>query len=365
MWKPSTEALRQMQVASATIASCNTFLIVAAFGFGTSDSSWTNSSLFMLPQILINIYALFYCYFKYLLAHRKIVQLGLSTVLAGVYIFFAVKIFNTVTSSGQVLSRIVVAANILIAILLLAEAGLTLTIVDFDKPFGARSGTASTQAQSGTGTGAVTETETEGGVQIPQQVHIYQPRLTLTILADGHRRQGSALSGTATPTGGEGTAGSTHSPLSVDEAFHLDIGTLEGGGEEGDVDGNGDEALELEVLPKYQRRPPAQSATIIDLSNLQGVDPAVLTSVLGESAEGIQNGVPEEVPGYSPPLPTLSPVSSLNITQSSTLGQEESEELETRITAMAVSMHNASVPPQSISTTAQVPPTSEPPVYMP
>ncbi|KAF9961711.1 hypothetical protein BGZ72_002272 [Mortierella alpina] len=137
------------------------------------------------------------------------------------------------------------------------------------------------------------EDHASGGLQEPLPIHIYQPRLTLT-----PNERTPVHSGTTAPTNGN------------TEAAQQD-----------------DDSVELEELPKYERRRPAQQATIVDMANLQSVDANVLGSAIPVSplsltdneGRGFEQGQPQELrlelgelstveaPEYAPSLVEASP----------------------------------------------------------
>ncbi|KAF9112473.1 hypothetical protein BGX27_003299 [Mortierella sp. AM989] len=217
----------------------------------------------------------------------------MSLILAGIFIFFTAKVFPLANEdSGQFLIRVVEGTNVFLAFMLVVESTMAVVVVrreKIDRPLD--------DVPTSRGNAGATE-NSANGIQEPPQIHIYQPRLDLP--PSGQRGRGSsALSG-------ESTTGAAQS--SADQSYRINILERE--------DSIGNEGLELELLPKYQRRRPAQSVTIVDLSNLQGVDPAVLNSVLGESVHEIQGQAQQngqhivcvealdmaEAPAYSPPL---------------------------------------------------------------
>ncbi|KAG0001850.1 hypothetical protein BGZ79_004071 [Entomortierella chlamydospora] len=268
--------------------------------------------------------------------------------------------------------RVVESINVLLAILLIIESILAAVVVRKEKidrlmDISPRNNT-SDAADSANGT------------QVPQQIHIYQPRLGLA----GQRI--SALSGSTavTATGGAAAGAGAQS----DPSYRIDILREE---EEG-TDNNDDEGLEMEELPKYQRRPPAQSATIVDLSNLQGVDPAVLTSVLGETALEIQSRVQHqqernqlgvealevtEAPAYSPRLTASDDSLTIEVPNNITVAGSTEESSSTSLLspteagsvisptqAQGSPIAPTPAPAAAAATVITVAP-PEPPVYMP
>ncbi|KAF9358443.1 hypothetical protein BGX26_001727 [Mortierella sp. AD094] len=286
----------------------------------------------------------------------------MSLILSGVYIFFAVKVFPlSFHDSGQFLMRVVEGINVFLALVLILESVLAAIVVrreKIDRPLDI------SPRNDASGAAGLAD-----GTQVPQQIHIYQPRLDLS------GQQSSVLSGST-------AASATGEAAQSDQPYRIDIL-----GEEG-TENNDGEGLELEILPKYQRRPPAQSATIVDLANLQGVDPAVLTSVLGETALEIQSQVQQqqgqnqlsvealdvtEAPAYSPPLTTSDgSQTTIEVPNTTAVGAIEeslstsllsSPPLSTEAGSM-ISPTPASDPSTAAATVVTVAP-FEPPEYMP
>ncbi|KAF9908114.1 hypothetical protein EC991_010242 [Linnemannia zychae] len=242
-----------MRLALMVLTSSNSLFLVASIGF--KDTDMADSRFLIIPQININIITLFYAYFKTRLLSHANGQLVLSSIFAGVYLFFCVKVFPIIDESTSLL-RVVESINLIVVVLLLAEAVCTFFIdkdnkAEQDEIFAAnRRSREERRQQQRTG-----RTDAGDTVAIPTAVHLYQPRLDLlsptSSSIDGNViNQSSVISSS--------TSGNNA------EEVRLDI----------------TDNYELEVLPKYQRKPPAQSATIIDMANLASVDPAVLNTVV-------------------------------------------------------------------------------------
>ncbi|KAF8981522.1 hypothetical protein BGZ46_002645 [Entomortierella lignicola] len=221
-------------------------------------------------------------------------------------------------------------------------------------------------------------TATTTVVQEAPPVHIYQPRLDFSSSEQQqqqhHVRRVSALSGTSE----EGQEGQGAMQLSADQSYRIDI--LEGTAGTSE----NDEELEMEELPKYQRRRPTGSVTIIDLANIQAVDPAVLTSVLGESALEIQNQIQlqqqqqqhaqrqdqlvvealdvNEAPAYSPPLAS-SENTQITIDDDAAVGATEDSTLTSTLSPSNVSIEAGEATSLVLHPSIVIP--FEPPVYMP
>ncbi|KAG0350184.1 hypothetical protein BGZ54_003978, partial [Gamsiella multidivaricata] len=196
----------------------------------------------------------------------------MSMFLAVIYLVFAATVFPKIMGdSSDFLLQIVEGVNVVVAALLMVDAVLTVIWVRNENKSMEDSeiGEEERRLRSGAGSGEE--------VQRPQQVHVYQPLISLAPLS---ARRGSVLSvaesGRSSPTTAQQQQQQQRQGLSTDDTFHISIPEARA---TNPIEEDEDERLELEELPKYQRKPPAQSATIIDLANLEGVDPAVLNSI--------------------------------------------------------------------------------------
>ncbi|KAF9968809.1 hypothetical protein BGZ70_005613 [Mortierella alpina] len=192
--------------------------------------------------------------------------------------------------------------------------------------------------------------------QAPLPVHLYQPRLALT-----PNERTSAHFGTAAPTGSD------------TETAQQDSDTME-----------------LEELPKYQRRRPAQHATIVDMANLDNVDATLRSAISVSSMEVTSNdgsGLGQgqdvrlefgddlstvEAPEYSPslvapsaetvaPLIPPAPSSGSNSTQLATSAHSGSPVM----LDMPLSGAPAGPSMAPVTDTPSITVTSAPPVYSP
>ncbi|KAF9961713.1 hypothetical protein BGZ72_002274 [Mortierella alpina] len=142
-----------------------------------------------------------------------------------------------------------------------------------------------------------------------------------------------------------------------------------------------DDSVELDELPKYELRRPAQQATIVDMANLQSVDATVLGSAIPVSllnttnndVSGLEQGQESrlelgdlstgEAPEYSPSLVEASPAPTYDLSTELTSSTSSGSSV---ILTMPVSD-----PPAGPSTTAartgapSITITSAPPVYSP
>lgn len=310
-----------LRIALVALSSSNSLILIASIGFGGSSGS--QSDLLLIPQINVCIITIFYAYFKLQLLPFIYGQLLASSILAGVYLFFAVRDFPLLGNVSDLL-WIVQGINVLLAILLLSEAICTFFVSKSEQELQAETFAADRRARV-----AQNERMAAGlndNVTTPAAVHLYQPRLDLSPpTEDGtppHNRT-SVISSSAA----DGEA-----------AVRLEI----------------PDDYELDELPQYQRKPPTQSATIIDLSNLASVNPEVLNNVVrplssssmstlsvvqppsdptqmqgaqrapsalneqGEQQLSRDEDIPSsDAPEYSPPQPSLSTSSSSSAPPSS------------------------------------------------
>jgi len=236
---------RKLRQALVTVASTNSFLLVASVGFKDSGSS--PPSLLLIPQINISIITIFYAYFKYRLLPNSYTQLVSSTILAGAYIFFAVRVFPQV-DEATILLRVIESINVFVAALLLLEAICTVVVGRAEEELAEEARAASRRSRAERRMEEQRIAANGGSVTVPPAIHIYQPRLDLAPVDPNHRA--SVISGSS----------ATVVDIDIAIDFHEDV--------------------ELEELPKYQRKRPAQSATIIDMANLASVDQSVLENVI-------------------------------------------------------------------------------------
>ncbi|KAG0041258.1 hypothetical protein BGZ83_002085 [Gryganskiella cystojenkinii] len=369
------DRLRTLRVAIYSFTSCNTFLITASFSFfATSFSSSSSNLVYLIPQILIYIGTLFYCFLKTKYnANLSGWQLLLGVPLAGVYLYFAVILLIKLVSGADnvlFLFWVIESINVIIAGLILAEAFGSWSL-SMDPSQSAQQQDAQQHQQrltpSNSGQGDTTHPA------IPRAVHLYQPRLSLvrpprpSNVSDNHS------------TGGAGSSSSSHHSARATSTDGVVV-------IEGDDDLWLENDIELEELPKYQRRRPAQSATIIDLSNLASVDATVLSTVVLEgvrdpetrislqspTTEGSQDVVHDIIisddevddttaPEYSPPLPSSTPVPVPEVVVVAADDEWEAHNNTDSSTAIAMTTSTISSNPPATESAA----TPEPPVYVP
>ncbi|KAF9929260.1 hypothetical protein FBU30_001742 [Linnemannia zychae] len=206
------------------------------------DYSTIDSHLLLIPQINVCVITLFYIYFKPQILPYIYGQFIVSLILTGVYIYFAAKIFPLIHNQSGSLLQVVESINIITAVLLLAEAVCAFIVGNAKK--------AHEEEEIATSRAARDAARNTGeNVTVPPIIHIYQPNLDLT----SPSAEASPQNRTSVISGSNGAG-----------EVRLDVA----------------DDYELDELPKYQRKPPAQSATIIDMANLASVNPAVLENVV-------------------------------------------------------------------------------------
>jgi hypothetical protein len=244
--KISPKFTRNLRIVLVTLASSNTLILVASVGFGSSGTS--QSDLLLIPQINVCIITIFYAYFKLRVLPYPCAQLVISTLLAAVFLFFAGKVFRLLQGLSDLL-WIVQGFNVVLAAVLLAEALCCFFVDKSEQELMTATRTANRRAretQNQRMAGAVGD-----NITTPTAVHLYQPRLDLsppTEDATLYNRTSVLLS----------------PAVDGETVVRLDI----------------PDDYELDELPEYQRKPPAQSATIIDMANLASVSTAVLNNVV-------------------------------------------------------------------------------------
>ncbi|KAF9961712.1 hypothetical protein BGZ72_002273 [Mortierella alpina] len=270
----------------------------------------------------------------------QIMALCLSSFMAALLLFYAGRLINLAQTESLTLYYLA-GCDVAIAILLIIDGVLSeLDSIHQNNKFETSSRNSSSSR----------EDHASGALQEPLPVHIYQPRLSLT------SNQRTAInSGTRVPTN-----------------------------EDMEATPHDDDFVELEELPKYERRRPVQQATIVDMANLESVDTTVLgldisvPSVNGASNDGnaLEQGRESrlqlgdistaEAPEYSPSLveaPAAAPVPNYDLsTQLASCTNSGSSVVLT----MPVSDAPAGPPPTAAHIVAPtVTVTSAPPVYSP
>jgi len=365
----SKDRIRSLRVAIYSFTSCNTFLLAASFAFSSTSFNSTADLVYLIPQICIFVCTIVYCFFiaKY---NNPGWQLIFAMLLAATYLYFAVSVYLKLAAGASnvlFLFWIVESVNVLIAALVLTEASFTWLIRKDDPALSGDDEQQQRQPTSG-----------QGGTDptVPQAVHLYQPRLSLPLSPRGSN-----------------VAGSIHSARRHSAQASSTDGVVIQEGDEDDLWLEND--LELEELPKYQRRRPVQSATIIDLSNLASVDSTVLNTVIRDSdtrlsfhSQASLDAVHDIVindpleddttaPEYSPPLlPSLAPgpIPEVVINFATEEGDQVSRDA-TESTALEATSTSSSTTTTATPTTATtIPPPQttaqssiapEPPVYAP
>ncbi|KAF9181465.1 hypothetical protein BGZ51_004413 [Haplosporangium sp. Z 767] len=246
----ATRQVRNVQFAAAAFASCNAILIAASFCISSSDDrEWSAppAELLMIPQFVIHVATTLYGYFKEKIQHLLIAPLCISVVLVAVYFAFAIQVLAIADMSGYILMGLIEWFNILIAFFLIADTLFSALV--------AKNMSKDTESSLGDDGSRPSVVEDDDDVaQTPLPAFVYQPQLSLA-----PSQPSPALSAT------------------MDQ--------------------------ELEELPKYSRRRPAQSVTIVDMSNLEGMDPNVLNPRSSEAQHNLA-----EPPVYpSPPSSSSQP----------------------------------------------------------
>lgn len=180
---------------------------------------------------------------------RRLVVLCLSCFSAILFLFYASCLISIAQAAENIVFFLYFSGglDISIAILLLIEgvlADLYSIHLNSKRALSARNPS----------TDSCEDTRATSTLQEPLPVHVYQPRLSLM-----PNERTSTQSGTTVPL-----------PTS-DEAAHQD------------------NSVELEELPKYQRKRPAQHATIVDMANLECVDATFSRSSMSLSALDVAN----------------------------------------------------------------------------
>ncbi|KAG0221007.1 hypothetical protein BGX31_010307, partial [Mortierella sp. GBA43] len=195
---------------------------------------------------------------------RHRLRVGFSIILATVYVVYGSM------GQGQDLVLLINGINFVLSFLFVIEAGMRLSYARREE---------ARQEEDEEEQGGSDDTTTAASVDV--EVHFYQPPLSLT-----PSRSGSVI-----------TIPSPTAQPSRNEPTRTQADAWEGRGDRN----NG---IELEELPKYQKRPPAQSAVIVDLSNLDYVSPDLISRVQrqglanpGHDADQTEVG---ESPAYTP-----------------------------------------------------------------
>ncbi|KAG0279183.1 hypothetical protein BGZ95_002037 [Linnemannia exigua] len=329
-----------MRLAMMVATSSTSLFLVASIGFKATDM--VDSRFLIIPQININIITLFYAYFKTRLLSYSRGQLVLSTLLAGVYVFFFAKIFPIIDQPSSLL-KVVESINLIVAILLLAESVCTYFIDKNDKAeeeeIFADNRRAREERQRQQQSGSTTAAG--DSIATPAAIHLYQPRLDF-------------------------------SPPSIDNNTNNRtsvISTTAAGIEEVRLDMADD--YELDELPKYQRKPPAQSATIIDMANIASVNPAVLNNVVRPlSISSSSSSSPSEVQALDMLHEAQRPLSALEQHQPEGEQQEQQTRREDILPSDAPEYSLPSISTSSSSSAPSVPSSSQgvpskPPTYVP
>ncbi|KAF9291000.1 hypothetical protein BGZ68_005421 [Mortierella alpina] len=173
--------------------------------------------------------------------NRHVIALCLSSFGAALFLFYAGHLIALAQREDTVIPFLIAGFDVAIAFMLIVDGVLTeLHSAHLSAKRATSSINGSATEDSYGNTHATARTPQE-----PLPVHLYQPRLSFT--------PNERISGTTAPIG--------------------DVDTETAQQQQQDND-----ALELEELPKYERRRPAQHATIVDMANLASTDATVLRS---------------------------------------------------------------------------------------
>ncbi|KAG0261646.1 hypothetical protein BG011_000820 [Mortierella polycephala] len=242
----ATRHVRNAQLGAVSFASCNAILIAASFWISPDDNhTWAAppAELLMVPQFVIHIVTMLYGYLKGRVQHLLIAPLCISVVLVVVYFAVAIQVLANADKSGHILMGLIEWFNILIAFFLIADTLFSALVAK-----NMRKDTENSLGDDESRPSVMEDDHDVARARLP--AFVYQPQLSI--------------------------APSQPPPTLSATMDH-----------------------ELEELPKYSRRRPAQSATIVDMSNMEGMDPSALSP---RSSEAQHN--PTGAPVY--PSPALS-----------------------------------------------------------
>ncbi|KAF9936670.1 hypothetical protein BGZ75_007048 [Mortierella antarctica] len=335
MWAPSFTLVRNVQLFTLGLASSSILLFVASFTLGGGAG-------IQYPMIVTTVAVIVFVYLKNGIAlgrqrNLQIIILCLSFFNAAVFLFYAARLITLAHTEDTVVSYLVGGFDVALAIFLLIDGVLTEL---YSQHLNRKRATSS----SNTSVDAIGNTHGTGGApQAPLPVHLYQPRLSLT-----PEERMSTHSGVTAPTGD-------------------DTETAQQQQQQQDND-----AMEFEELPKYQRRRPAQHATIVDMANHDGgglEQGQELRLELGgdlSTAEAPEYspspslvGAPAETPEAPLAIPTNGLLSS---TQSATSMHSGSSSV---VLTMPLSEAPAAPPAAAPTDAPSITITSAPPVYVP
>ncbi|KAG9327572.1 hypothetical protein KVV02_003817 [Mortierella alpina] len=335
MWAPSFALVRNVQLFTLGLASSSILLFVASFTLGGGAG-------IQYPMIVTTVAVIVFVYLKNGIAlgrqrNLQIIILCLSFFNAAVFLFYAARLITLAQTEDSVVSYLVGGFDVALAIFLSIDGVLTEL---YSQHLNRKRATSSRN----TSVDAIGNTHGTGGaLQAPLPVHLYQPRLSLT-----PEERMSIHSGVTAPTGD-------------------DTETAQQQQQDND-------AMEFEELPKYQRRRPAQHATIVDMANHDGSgleQGQELRLELGGDLSTV------EAPEYSPspslvgapaetleaPLAIPAPTDGLlSSTQSATSTHSGSSSV---VLTMPLSEAPAAPPAAAPTDTPSVTITSAPPIYVP
>ncbi|CAO3575000.1 unnamed protein product [Mortierella alpina] len=345
MWAPSFTTVRNVQLLTLGIACSSILLFISSFTLG-------HGGALLYPMIVSTVAVALFVYLKNSLAleGRHLMVLCLSCITAMLFVFYAVRQISLAQTEGEVLLYLGGGFDAAIAICLIMD-GVLVELYSRHRRSKRATSSRNTSMDTLGNTGAT------DAPQAPLPVHLYQPRLSLI-----PTERTSTHFGTATSTDSD------------TETAQQDTDTME-----------------LEELPKYQRRRPAQHATIVDMANLDDVDATLLRSAISVSSVDVINndgsGIGQgqdvrlelgddlstvEAPEYSPslvetPAETIAPLISSAPTSGSTSTRLATSTLSGSPIILNMPLSEAPAGPPTVppSDTPSITVTSAPPVYSP
>ncbi|KAG9327574.1 hypothetical protein KVV02_003819 [Mortierella alpina] len=234
MWSPSFSTVRIIQRCILRLAcgsACGSIILfVASFATGRSPTA------IQFPRIFTTVGVAIFAYYKNSMSHdgRRLMVLCLSCFCAILFIFYAGRLISLAQTEHTFVLYLAGGVDVVIATLLLID-GVLVDLYSIHLN--------SIQATSSRNISTESSGNVHDALQEPLPVHMYQPRLSLAPSEETSSQSGT----TVVPTS-----------------------------DDNEVVPQDNDAVELEELPKYERRRPTQHATIVDMTNLESVDATVL-----------------------------------------------------------------------------------------
>ncbi|KAF9291315.1 hypothetical protein BGZ68_004403 [Mortierella alpina] len=244
MWAPSFSTVRVTQRWIIALACCSIIVFLFTLTLGVATIQY--------PRIVTTVAVAVFAYYKIRMTvkGRRLVVLCLSCLSAMLFLFYAACLISLAQAAENIVFFLYFSGglDVSIAIILLIEGVLTdLYSIHLNSKRASSARNPSTDSCE--------DTRATSTPQEPLPVHVYQPRLSLM-----PNERTSTQSGTAVPL------------ATSDEAAHQE-----------------DYSVKLEELPKYQRKRPAQHATIVDMANLGSVDATFSRSSMSLSSLDVAN----------------------------------------------------------------------------